>query len=131
MVQALTMLLAITLAGSGADVDRGDRAPYVRAIDCAAGEATLAGLLGGAGADAGDRDTVAQINALSERWLREALVRAPGSAVVRSDLARSKAALTARLAAARDPAGLTAVLGAHLATCAVPPGTTRDPATIG
>ncbi len=138
MIQALTMLLAltlsgpaaparaVTLAGKAAAVDTLGRARYARAIDCAAGEATLAALLGENSADDADRATVARVDTLAQQWLQTALTRAPSAAVARADLARSKAALAAKLGMVRDPAALTAVLGERLATC----GKT-DPGTIG
>jgi hypothetical protein len=119
MVQALAIFLTMALAGGGAD--------YTRAIDCAAGEATLAALLGGDHAQGADRDTVDRLGALSDRWLRAALASAGKPTGARNDLARSKAALAANLAAARDPAGLSATLDAHLAGCAAP----MDTGTVG
>ena len=49
---------------------------YARAIACAAGDATLAAMLGGEAAQGDDRNTVARLNTLSARWLELALAEA-------------------------------------------------------
>ena len=108
----LAMLLTVAVAGADAD--------YTRAIGCAAGEATLANLLGDDRADASDRDTVASLRALSDHWLQVALTRSGNPDAVRRDLVRSKASLAADLRARRDPTSLSATLNARLATCAAP-----------
>ena len=118
----LALLLTVALAGAEAG-----GADYSRAIGCAAGEATLAILLGGDRADAADRDTVAQLNALSDRWAQAALIRSGNPAAVRLDLARSKASLAADFGSMRDPASLSARLDARLAACAAP----QNDGTVG
>lgn len=95
---------------------------YARAIACAAGDATLAAMLGGEAAQGDDRNTVARLNTLSARWLELALAEAGNASVVRADLARSKAAIANDVARSADPASLSAMLDARLAPCASLPG---------
>ena len=113
----VALILAMALAV--VDTPGGD---YDRAIGCAAGEATLAALLGGDRAEARDRATVERLNALSGHWLHLALVHNDNPAAVRADLARSKASLASDLASTRDAARLSATLDARLAACAPPIG---------
>lgn len=119
MIQALAMLFTVALSGSGSVTSTG-AADYGRAIDCAAGEATLAALLGGENAQSADQETVNRLNALSGHWLQTALATARNHNAVRADLARSKTALVNALATAPDPASLSAMLDARLAGCAAP-----------
>ena len=112
MIHAVAALLVASPAAAGQSHD------YAQAIQCAAGEAVLAELVG---ADPADHDTVVQIDALARQWLRAALARAASPAAVRADLARSTAQWRGDLAGARTPADLTALLDRRLDACAAAP----------
>ncbi|WP_353230804.1 hypothetical protein [Novosphingobium sp.] len=125
------------MATPAAAGQRQDASPgYARAIDCAAGEAVLAGLLGAANPDPADRATIDRLDLLAQGWLRVALAQADSVADARTDLAQARAALIADLATVHDPDRLTALLDARLRPCALrteeaAPGAVDAPGTIG
>jgi len=116
-------LAAVLFAAAPAPVP----AAYEMSLRCAATDAVVAGILGGEESNDGDQQAAARFQAMSERWLHQAVSASPeGADTALADFERETRALSASVATTGDPASVQSLLEGRLDGCEDPANVTDD-----